>query len=153
MNVRYPWSRVALAALVCMTGVACSAEAICPGSEGCVCQSAAACDDGLACSEGACQRPREIAISVDGAARACELIILDGDAVVAGVTVDDQVRGTHVREAPRTAVSFTARNDASIRNGSVRLRVIGAGEVRVDRARCFDSEGHLLLEANLRVRG
>ena len=120
------------------------------GAESCPCESGSVCDEGLVCMEGICEAPRELTLSVgDPAARACEVLLRDGDAEVASVRFYGP-SGAHVREAPLTSLSFAAASDAPI-GASVSLQVLGEGAPTVERARCFDAEGRELAGAQVQV--
>lgn len=122
------------------------------GSDGCPCEAGDVCDDGLVCMAGTCEGPRELTLTVPSDARACEVLLRDGDAQVASVLFDG-ASGAHVREAPLTSVSFAAASDSALAANAVRVLVVGDGDFTIDRARCFDGDGHELADAEVRVGG
>ena len=114
-----------------------------PGTEGCRCEPIG-CGDGLACGDdGLCEGLRTASLpAIDPVARSCEVLVEDGEAKVAGARFEDSVDGVHVRQAPKTAVTFYARRDQAIGASAVQLELLGAGSFRVATATCFDADGH-----------
>lgn len=155
MDQRTGWKMtraLIMGALIWMTGCTSEPAECTRGTDGCPCESGSVCDDGLVCESNTCRAPREVTLRVDDAdARACEVLLHDGDAHVASVRFEG-VAGAHVREAPRTALSF-AGGDGAIPGGAVRVQVVGDGDAfTVERARCFDSSGHELA-STVRIDG
>lgn len=125
------------------------------GAAECPCSPVGECDDGLLCAVGVCQPYREVVLRVsEPSARACEVLLIDGQARVAAVRFQGTTLGTDVREAPRTAVTFTSTVDAAIGSDAVRLQLVGDGDpVRVGRSTCFDGAGQPLSSASVTVEG
>src|SRR5690606_31125183 len=116
------------------------------------CEAADGCDEGLVCMDGTCTGPRELTLSIPGEARACEVLLRDGEAQVASIAFDG-ASGAHVREAPLTSVSFSAPSDAAIAAHAVRVQVVGEGDFTIERSRCFDSSGRELSGASVGIGG
>jgi hypothetical protein len=128
-----------------LTSQSCSRPSECVvGETSCQCDARGQCDPGLVCepAAGVCLAPRSIALSaIDPAARSCEVLLEDASATVVAARFAASVRGEHVREAPRTAVTFHAMGDAAIGREAVRIDVLGEGDFRVARGQCFDRLG------------
>ncbi|AKF05185.1 hypothetical protein [Sandaracinus amylolyticus] len=113
-----------------------------PGAEDCRCVSPDRCDDGLVCSDGTCRAPRLVGLDVPSGAAACEVLLLDGAAEVSGVRFADGVIGAHVREEPRTSVSFAASGEGAMPGRAVSLEILGDGDLgSIGRAWCVDAAG------------
>lgn len=149
------WSAAPVAALWMALWVgACSNEPpeCTAGSDGCPCEAGGECDEGLVCTDGTCARPRELTLTVPSDARACEVLLRDGEAEVASV-VFDGAAGAHVREEPLTSISFSATTDSAIAAHAVRVQVVGDGDPTIERSRCFDAAGDELSGASVRIGG
>jgi hypothetical protein len=125
--------------------LACSGPPACPaGTANCPCRSGAACDTGLTCgADGKCAGGSTSGVTVtDANARGCELLLNEpaGTAVV-GVTFNNGLKGTWVRESPKVAVTFVAGADKAIGDGSVVLALTGGTSVSVTKASCVDVHG------------
>jgi len=100
--------------------------------------------------EGCCAPPPPTQIG-DDTLRACDVLVtVDGDEVPA-VEFDAAVRGTAIPEAPKLAVSFASRTDASLKGVvpfSFRFR--GApGVVTAVTQTCFDATGTVIVGATV----
>ncbi len=96
-----------------------------------------------------CSAPREIALNIPAEARACEVLLHDAGGEVTGARFEEGVTGAHVREAPRTALSFASTANTPI--GPVRVQVLGDSQAfSVESSRCFDASGQPLSDG---VRG
>ena len=123
-----------------------------PGAPDCACIEGTRCADGAACVDGRCAASREVRLSVNNSsARACEVLLRDGAATVASVSFGDDVLGSFVREAPRTATSYSSREDVAL--PSVRVQVLGDGLPEVQQSECFDRDGRLLPDAEVVALG
>jgi hypothetical protein len=121
-----------------MSGEACSADKLC-GKD-------------LVCSSGKCATGNALTLSVDSAARGCELVVRDAaDAKLTGVQFGEGVKGSHVRRAPRTGVSFIAVEDEAIAGAHISLLVAGDGEPRIEKTACVDAKGKALPKAIVSV--
>ncbi len=119
-------------------GGACTA-----GTAGCACLPDDRCTGGLVCDTGLCRDAdrRELVVR-DGRARSCEVVLVENGTEVVGVDFGAGVRGTFIREAPRTAVTFLRDADAAFGAGAVTVRSTDAlGTVGLRRGRCFDRDG------------
>lgn len=155
MTTRWSWVTRTMVALALWTGSACTSEpAECgTGTDGCPCEAGDVCDEGLVCSDRTCRTPREITLAVDDRnARACEVLLRDASAEVASVRFEG-ASGAHVREEPLTSLSFAASADGPIAASAVRVQVVGSGDFTVETSRCFDSQGHELSGASVRIGG
>ncbi|UJR82188.1 Hypothetical protein I5071_42530 [Sandaracinus amylolyticus] len=155
MATRWTWVRRTLLALAIATGSACSAEPseCAAGTEDCPCDATGSCEGDLVCADQTCRAPREITLEVDDDdARACEVLLRDGSGEVASVRFP-RAAGAHVREAPRTSISFAAHDDAPIERGAVHVQVLGEGDFTVERSRCFDGSGAEIPSASVRIGG
>lgn len=116
-----------------------------PGKASCECTDDGGCDDGLTCEAGVCQAWATTTLTVgDKAARACDVLLEEkGGATIKQVRFDDSVKGTFVREAPRTAVSFVATSDAPIGGGVVIVEMLGGdgSGVTVVKSECAGADG------------
>lgn len=120
-----------------------------PGTLDCTCAADSTCDAGLSCLGGICQSQQTANIEVSNAeVRACDLLLEEADGQVVGVDYDEALRGTHVRQAPQTAVSFVQRADAAIPPASVKVRYAGGTGTNVTlvKTSCFDAAGTALAE-------
>ncbi len=70
--------------------------------------------------------------------RSCELLFVDKDAPITGVSFGASVKGTTQRWAPRTAVAFTALTDAPL---SGNVLTVQASAFDLVTTRCYDHEG------------
>jgi hypothetical protein len=125
-----------------------------PGQSACVCRPSDQCDDGLACVDGRCAAASEVAVTVsDPAARSCEALLDEHAAHIVGVRFAPSVTGTHLREAPNSAVAFFVKGDTAIAGDAVTLRVVADATtaIEVRQARCFGRAGELLANATVRV--
>lgn len=148
----FPYCRAFLVLVLAVVGAGCDPTVECePGAEGCACAPPSRCDDGLVCSDGTCAAPEEVVLTVPAQARACEVLLRDTSGRVAGARFAEGVTGAHVREAPRTALSFASSSDAPI--GAVRVSVLGdSGAFSVESSRCFDASGSAITDG-VRVGG
>jgi hypothetical protein len=69
------------------------------------------------------------------------VLVREQDAHVADVEPADGVRASHVREAPRTAITFMHAEDAPFASAAVSVVSTGDGDVSIAAARCFDAAG------------
>jgi hypothetical protein len=132
------------------------ANACSVGSAGCACAPELACDDGLVCDEGSCHGAAVVGLSIsDPNARACEVLLVETGAHVLSVDFGVEVQGTHVREAPKTALSFISQSDAPIPDGAVQVRFAeGQGAPpEVGIVHCSDKQGARLPGAKVTIRG
>ena len=82
-------------------------------------------------------------VVTDATVRSCDILLqVDGDEVPA-VEFADGVRGQSIPQAPRLAISFAARADASLQGGiPFTFRFKGAaGALTIVSEQCFDSAG------------
>jgi len=91
----------------------------------------------------------------DERARGCEVLLEDHGAPVVEVAFESGVKGTQVREAPRTAVVFIAEQDAPIAAGAVEVRFAdeGKGAPSIEVVHCTDADGAPLSEAKVEIQG
>ena len=126
-----------------------------PGTAGCACIDGSTCDDGLICVDGLCKGESSTGISVsDSDARSCEVLLVDNNAEVARVDFGENVKGTYVREAPRTAVTFLSLNNEAIGSGQIDVRFVKTqegGNFEVSSATCFDAQGQQLDGAEVTI--
>jgi hypothetical protein len=128
-----------------------------PGEIGCACLPEDACNEGLVCMEGLCEGETTIGFAVsDGNARSCEVLVTEvGETtVVTGITIDDTVSGSFVRQDPAVAVTFMSKTDAPIATGAVSVRATGfeSGNLVVTTTHCYDREGIALGDAHVDLR-
>ncbi|MDD9942450.1 MAG: hypothetical protein OXU20_15535 [Myxococcales bacterium] len=84
-------------------------------------------------------------VSIDDRARACDLLLVEGDSPVADVHFGEGVQGTYVREAPRVAISLIAMEDTALPAAPVDIRFAsGAGDVSLSDVRCADASGDVI---------
>ena len=147
-------SMTVLVALLC--GTACEATMECAvGESGCPCDSRGECSDGSRCVGGQCAEPTTRPLRVSAPeARACEVLLVDAGERFAGVRFGGGTVGTQVREAPRTAVTFSRPSDTPLGRADVQLELVGEGpppEVR--QSRCFGADGRELADVTVTVGG
>ena len=141
----------------CGGGAGHSSEAECKvGTVGCACGPSSHCNEGLLCDEGTCHGEGAVGLSIsDPRARACEVLLVDKGAHVLDVAFEADVQGTHVREAPNTALSFISRSDAPVPSGAVQVKFAegkgAAPEVSV--VHCSDAQGAPLAGVKVIIRG
>ncbi|MDH5490434.1 MAG: hypothetical protein OEY14_00525 [Myxococcales bacterium] len=124
------------------------------GAAGCACLEGAACAGDLLCNEGLCQASDRAALIVDDPeARSCEGVLLEDQTEVISAVFAAGVRGTLIRESPRSAITFHQTLDAPFEAGfaSVRYTPGPGAALTLRRARCFDRQGDLLPGAPLRL--
>lgn len=123
-----------------------------PGAADCACLPTGDCHAGLTCDDGLCRGQEGVSLVVtDPAARSCEAIVVEDATRIFGVDFGDGVSGTHVREAPRTAVAFHRTTDGAFAAGAATVRRATGGTLSLRRARCFDREGRPLEGEPLRL--
>lgn len=148
---------LAAAALVCAVGCDQAAQdidagACTPGAAECACLATGDCHAGLTCDDGLCRSQESVSLVVtDPAARSCEAIVVEDATEIFGVDFGEAVSGTHVREAPRTAVAFHRTADVQFETGTATVRHASGGTLSLRRARCFDREGRPLEGEPLRL--
>jgi hypothetical protein len=97
------------------------------------------------CEEGTCVAAKGAALRVDAAARGCEVLLEDTDAVkIASAQFSGVARGSYLRRAPRTAVSFIATSDAPIGSGDARVLFAGEGQPKLLESDCVGADGKKL---------
>jgi hypothetical protein len=81
--------------------------------------------------------------------------LVDKGTHVLSVEFGADVRGTHVREAPRTALSFISASDAPIPSGAVQVKFAeGKGDPpEVAVVHCADSSGAPLEGVKVTIHG
>ena len=121
---------------------------------GCPCDATGGCANGYDCVSQQCVEPMEIALRINAQdARACELVVVDGESRVTGVTFEDSAQGTHIRRGRRTAITFISREDRALGAAAI-LRTYGEGErhdVTVEQSRCFDRQGEEIAGSSVTV--
>ena len=123
---------------------------------GCPCSPTSECGAGLDCVSNLCVQPLESALEVNASdARACELVVRDGESRVTGVSFAEAAQGTEIRRGARTAITFVAREDRALAApGS--LRTVGATrrtDVTVEQSRCFDRGGNEIAGSSVSIGG
>ena len=162
MSRLLPLSRSLLAALALLAVAGCGdddadtpdAGTCAPGSAGCACLEGSMCAMGLMCDTGLCRAVDVIALEVgDANARSCEVVIVEDRTQLLAVDFAAGTRGTFVREAPRTAVTFTRETDTAFDDRAITIRRTEAAgaSLTLERGRCFDREGNAIAGSPLRV--
>jgi hypothetical protein len=85
-------------------------------------------------------------------ARACDLLLQDGDATVTGITFDSAVKGEWSRMAPRAAFAFTSVGDSALTHIgklSVRGDLHGPNAFKTTKITCYDRTGNPLPDATV----
>lgn len=90
-----------------------------------------------------------LALQVDPAARACEVMLTGPVSVQYG----DAVEGRHLRRGDRLALAFAARADAALANNAVALASTDPDRLAIESGACFDLDGRPLAAANLALIG
>ena len=137
-----------LAALAALDACSCNAPA---------CRDTADCPAGQGCGEaGTCLVPTLTTLTVsDASARGCEVLLTEQPGTtVTSVQFGANVVGTHLREAPRLAVTFVAAKDAALGAADVQLALAAgtAAGLTITRAACVDGAGTPLPNATLSLR-
>jgi hypothetical protein len=133
-----------------------SSQTCTPGTSGCACRTeGTACDDGLACgASNTCGPPATSGFVVsDATARSCDVLLIEESATVKSMTLTSAVKGTHLREAPRVAVSFISTSDAPIPAGAVGL-VLASGAasgLTIKKVTCADAAGTPIAGVTVRL--
>ncbi len=162
MSRLLPLSRSLLAALALFAVAGCGdddadtpdAGSCAPGSAGCACLEGSMCAMGLMCDTGLCRAVDVITLDVgDANARSCEVVIVEDRTRLLAVDFAAGTRGTFVREAPRTAVTFTRETDTPFDDRAITIRRSeGTGaSLTLQRGRCFDKNGNEIAGMTLRV--
>ena len=98
---------------------------------------------------------RDVGLTVnDARARACDVLITEGQRQVTGVTFDASVKGQWSRWEPRVAIAFTAKEDKAFRGvGKLTVRVPqdGADFSSID-VTCYDRAGAKLAGAKVTIK-
>ncbi len=135
-----------------LSGCSCNCP---PGAKDCACKANNVCDDGLTCTANKCAGGVTAGFVVsDPKARGCELVLTEsGTTSVSKVTFKSGLKGTFVKEAPRTAVTFVSETDATIPTGGVEVALSGDAQgVTVSAVSCVDSAGQKLADAKVSIR-
>jgi len=123
---------------------------------GCLCSPTSECAEGLDCVSNSCVQPVESALEVNASdARACELVVRDGQSRVTGVSFADSAQGTEIRRGARTAITFVAREDRALA-APASLRTVGETrqlDVTVEQSRCFDRGGNEIAGSSVSIGG
>lgn len=125
-----------------------------PGRAGCECTAAGTCENGLTCEANLCAAEETLEVLIeDPNARACEVLLLERGGKLSGVDYAEAVRGTHLRQAPRIALTFTRRSDESFGAGDIQVRYVGdsATGLELSQADCFDSAGRPIATASVKL--
>ena len=115
----------------------------------------AACDDGASPGETPGEPQPEppvaanLALSVDPAARACEVMLVGS----VDAAFDATVEGRQLRRGDQLAVAFTAKADAALGVAAVTLSSADAANLIIESGTCFDVTGQPLADANLALIG
>ena len=118
------------------------------------CSSASPCDDGFVCVDERCVAGGDVDVEIDSAARACEVLLRDGEqAQAVGVRFGAGVKGSFVRRAPRLALSFVAAGDEAIAASDVVPTAVGAGAPELVTATCLDAKGKALPKSAFALGG
>lgn len=125
------------------------------GEVGCACLPAApGCEEGAVCFSQRCAVPSEGVLEISAAdARACELLVEETSAEVAGVVFEDSVQGRFMTRGAKTAIAFFSASDAPVQGGAVRLQTVDGepSTLTVLEAECFDREGAAVPGASIRI--
>jgi hypothetical protein len=138
----------------CMLGSCGAAGA---GTVGCDCRAGGGCDSGLECALGVCRGGGVFALSIDDPqARSCDVLLQEKGARVLKVRFAASVRGTHLRRAPRVAVSFVGRADAPFGAQPVIIETeggaaAGSQALEVVTVECADRLGSALAGSRARL--
>jgi hypothetical protein len=118
-----------------------------PGEQGCACV-AQGCNGGLVCNDGTCAAEQHAGLSVDGAARSCEVLLADNGGKVASVDFGDQVLGRWLRQGDKVAAAFAANHDAPIGGGAVQVAFAGKA-FSILNSHCYGARGEELQGATV----
>ena len=109
------------------------------------CTETTACGDGKVCQAGACVAAKGAGLRVDAAARGCEVLLEDTEtAKIARAEFGAEARGSYLRRAPRTALSFIAATDVSLGGGAARVLFAGDGQPKLLDSECVGADGKKL---------
>lgn len=126
-----------------------------PGSKDCACKASNVCDEGLTCTANKCVGGATAGFVVsDPKARGCELVLTEAAGTsVSKVSFKNGVKGSFVKEAPRTAVAFVTETDTTIPTGGVEVALSGDAQgVTVSAVSCVDSAGVKLADTKITIR-
>lgn len=90
-----------------------------------------------------------LALQVDPAARACEVMLTGSVSVQYGPAVE----GRDLRRGDRLALAFAARADAALDASAVALASTDPDRLAIESGACFDLDGRPLADANLALVG
>lgn len=122
------------------------------GEAGCACDADGGCADGSMCSGGMCVAVASSGLSVSSdTARSCEILIEEKAGKVLGATYGEGVKGALRRQAPNVAIAISASSDAAFPASVANIQIEGgdAGSVSIKEARCFDTEGAEISDAEV----
>jgi hypothetical protein len=139
----------------CVDGI-CQVAGCEPGSLGCACGEGGACNAGLECVADICRSADGVWLTVgDPAVRACDVLLAANGGRVGLVTFEATVLGETMSRAPRTAVSFSGRADATLVGDVARIELldtVAGAAVTVESATCYDSLGQAITGSPVSVR-
>src|SRR2546430_449597 len=95
-----------------------------PGERGCACLQST-CGDGLICSSGSCAAESRANLSVDAAARSCEVLLHDTGGTVARVDFAKGVTGKWLRQGDKVSAAFLSDQDRAFGGGAVQVAYAG----------------------------
>ena len=118
------------------------------------CDNENPCGDGLVCVDERCVAGGNVDVVIDSAARACEVLLQDGNAAQAvSVRFGKGVKGSFVRHAPRLALSFVAAGDEAVSASDVVPVAVGAGVPALVKTTCVDKAGKALPKSAFAIGG
>lgn len=159
--MRNEWRGFSCVALIAMLAVAACGDdddggATDAGADGstAACDSENPCGAGFVCVDERCVAGGDVSVAISPAARACEVLLQDGDdAEAVSVRFGEGAKGSFVRRAPRLALSFVADDDHAVSAASVVPVAVGGGVPSLIKATCFDKDSKELPETAFTLGG
>lgn len=137
----------------CLDGL-CVASSCVVGAPGCPCDESSSCAQGYACQAGLCRKSRFALTIRTDAARACDVLIHDGSALLDTVASDASTRFALKRRDNRVAIATFHTDDSAYAPDAITLSsstapYVSKNDVRVLSIACFDADGNPLEDAEV----
>ena len=127
-----------------------------PGQAGCACVAEdSSCEGGAMCMDGICKGVETVSgLTVSGdKARACEFLFeMSEGTTLLGADYDEAIEGALRQRGERSAIAISAKEDGAFPSSVLNLKLDGpVSGVKISEARCYDSAGELLTDAEVKL--